>query len=44
MARFAVETPAQHARWSDILHIWEAADEIDLFAVEPLADALSRLG
>ena len=31
MPRFAIKTPPQHARWSDILEIWQAADQIDLF-------------
>ena len=31
MARFAIKTPPQHARWSDILEIWKAADQIELF-------------
>ena len=31
MPRFAIKTPPQHARWSDILEIWKAADQIDLF-------------
>lgn len=31
MPRFAIKTPPQHARWSDILDIWKAADDIDLF-------------
>ena len=44
MARFAIKTPTQHARWPGILDIWKAADECELFEVEPLADALSRLG
>ena len=31
MPRFAIKTPPQHARWSDILEIWQAADQIELF-------------
>jgi F420-dependent oxidoreductase-like protein len=31
MPRFAIKTPPQHARFSDILEIWQAADQIDLF-------------
>ena len=31
MPRFAIKTPPQHARWSDILDIWRAADQIECF-------------
>lgn len=31
MARFAIKTPPQHADWRDIVEIWQAADEIELF-------------
>jgi len=31
MPRFAIKTPPQHTRWSDILEIWKAADQIELF-------------
>jgi F420-dependent oxidoreductase-like protein len=31
MPRFAIKTPPQHARWSDLLEVWREADRIDLF-------------
>ncbi len=31
MARYGIKTPPQHAEWSDILEIWRAADDIELF-------------
>ncbi len=31
MARFAIKTPPQHATWSDMVEIWQEADQIELF-------------
>ncbi len=31
MARFAVKTPTHHTTWGQMLEVWQAADEIDLF-------------
>ncbi len=31
MPRYAIKTPPQHSQWSDILDIWRAADQIELF-------------
>ncbi len=32
MVEFAVKTPPQHADWADLLSVWRAADQIDVFA------------
>jgi F420-dependent oxidoreductase-like protein len=31
MARYAVKTPTQHTSWEDMLGVWRAADQIELF-------------
>jgi len=31
MGRFAIKTPPMHAAWSDIVDIWQAADQIEVF-------------
>ena len=31
MAAYAVKTPPQHGTWSEILELWQAADDIDVF-------------
>jgi F420-dependent oxidoreductase-like protein len=31
MARYAVKTPTQHTTWEDMLGVWRAADQIELF-------------
>lgn len=31
MARFAVKTPTHHTTWEQMLEVWKAADQIDLF-------------
>ncbi len=31
MVGFAVKTPPQHAAWSDLLDVWRAADEMEVF-------------
>ena len=31
MAAYAVKTPPQHGTWSEILELWRAADDIDVF-------------
>lgn len=31
MARFAVKTPTHHTTWEQMLEVWKAADEIELF-------------
>ncbi len=32
MVEFAIKTAPQHAQWADMLDVWRAADEIELFA------------
>ena len=31
MARYAVKTPTHHTTWDQMLEVWQAADEIDLY-------------
>jgi F420-dependent oxidoreductase-like protein len=31
MARFAIKTPPHHTSWSDVLGIWQEADQIEIF-------------
>ena len=31
LARYAVKTPTHHTTWDQLLKVWQAADEIDLF-------------
>ncbi|MGZ8755961.1 MAG: TIGR03560 family F420-dependent LLM class oxidoreductase, partial [Acidimicrobiia bacterium] len=31
MARYAVKTPTHHTTWNQMLEVWQAADEIDLY-------------
>jgi F420-dependent oxidoreductase-like protein len=31
MVDFGIKTPPQHATWSDLLSVWQAADDIDVF-------------
>ena len=31
MARFGVKTPTHHTTWGNMLEVWKAADEIDVF-------------
>lgn len=32
MVEFAVKTPPHHAEWDDLLAVWRAADDLDVFA------------
>jgi len=32
VVEFAIKTPPQHAEWSDMLDVWRAADELEVFA------------
>lgn len=32
MVTFAIKTPPQHAEWADLLDVWRAADDIELFS------------
>ncbi len=32
MVEFAVKTPPHHAQWTDILEVWRAADDMDVFS------------
>ncbi len=31
MVAFSIKTPPQHAEWSDLLAIWRAADDMEVF-------------